>query len=100
MNGACLLHGFAARRPTMPIVTIREAVVQKNERVLLVASAKRTATRAARRIVAAGGEAIIITSVAAARAVAGAFDGGMFANPLHRGHDRFRADRAEGGLIS
>jgi hypothetical protein len=59
--------------------------VQKNERVLLVASAKATAARAAQRVAAAGGEAIIITSVAAARAVVGAFNRGIFAFDLPDG---------------
>jgi len=62
-----------------------EAVLQKNERVLLVASGKKTAARAAQRVVAAGGEAIIITSVAAAKAIVGAFDRGIFAFDLPDG---------------
>jgi|ERR1041385_4858394 hypothetical protein len=56
--------------------------MQKNERVLVAASTKATATRAARRVVAEGGEAIVITSVAEARAIAGAFDRGVFAFDL------------------
>jgi hypothetical protein len=59
--------------------------MEKNERVLLVSSAKATAARAARRVVAAGGEAIIITSVTAAKAIAGAFDRGIFAFDLPDG---------------
>ena len=59
--------------------------MQENERVLLVASARATATRAAQRVAAAGGEAIIITSVAAARAVVGAFNRGIFAFDLPDG---------------
>ena len=59
--------------------------MKKNERVLLVASAKATAARAAQRVSAAGGEAIIMTSVAAARAIGGAFDRGIFAFDLPDG---------------
>jgi len=59
--------------------------MKRNERVLLVASAKATAARAAQRVVAAGGEAIIITSVTAARAMVGAFDRGIFAFDLPDG---------------
>lgn len=36
--------------------------MKRNERVLLVASAKATAARAARRVVAAGGEAIAVAA--------------------------------------
>lgn len=56
-----------------------------NERVLLVTSAKTTAAHAAQRVIAAGGEAIIATTVAAARAVAGAFNRGIFAFDLPDG---------------
>lgn len=59
--------------------------MQKNESVLLVASAKATAARAAQQIAAAGGKAIVITSVAAARALVGAFDRGIFAFDLPDG---------------
>ena len=59
--------------------------MKRNERVLLVASARATAARAAQRVVAAGGEAIIITSVTAARAIVGAFDRGIFAFDLPDG---------------
>src|ERR1041384_3835762 len=58
-------------------------ILQKNERVFLVSSAKTTAARAAQRVVAAGGVAIIITTVAAARAITGAFDRGIFAFDPH-----------------
>jgi hypothetical protein len=59
--------------------------MQMNERVLFVTSAKAAAARAAQRVVAAGGEAIITTSVAAARAVAGAFNRGIFGFDLPDG---------------
>lgn len=59
--------------------------MQKNERVLVAASAKATAVRAAQRVVAAGGEAIIVTSVSEAWVIAGAFDRGIFAFDLPDG---------------
>ena len=55
-----------------------EAVLKKSERVLLAASARATVAGAARRVAAAGGEVFIVTSVAEARAIAGAFDRGIF----------------------
>lgn len=59
--------------------------MKRNERVLLATSAKRTAARVAQRLVAAGGDAIVITSVAAARAIVGAFDRGISAFDLPDG---------------
>jgi hypothetical protein len=59
--------------------------MEKNERVLLVASAKAAAARVAKRVAAEGGEAIIIASVAEAKAVVGAFDRGIFTFDLPDG---------------
>jgi hypothetical protein len=57
----------------------------RNERVLLVASARARAALAAQRVVEAGGEAIIIASVDESRSLTGKFDRGIFAFDLRDG---------------